>query len=293
MEKINKPSISVKAVPPKPPVKIETRLVAPEPVITPEVDDQDDDLTDKNQPIPPATNPMQYRAIGVIYGRYLPTEEHFSKGTLTTPDGTAIDTVVLGKVIPILKKRLDLAKDYLWVVYPRTIDKTAQLHVQIAGVWAPVEMGKSDLDPGIEDGYFSIRGEVVEQSLTDNCTIVKIKRTDHRNDKEQASTKDQKGDKTEVARTKFKLTLSGILPNNPVGYFWDIKVQRRGSTLAISYAKVIAPIPKKPPRKPVRKTDTQPQFKSNDSLPKIMPKSALPQPAIGKPSRPIIKRPKI
>ncbi len=305
MDKINKPYNSPRAMPPKPPVK-ETPKVEVVKLVTPEVvvpqDYQDDDLSGRIQAIPPATEPMQYRAIGIVRGRYIPTEEHFSKGSITTADGTIIDTVVLGKVIPILKKRLDLEKEYLWVVYPRTIEKTAHLHVQIAGVWAPSEMGKSEqeIDPGNDDGYFSIRGEVVEQSLSENYTIVKIKRADHRTDAQKAEHKDYISEQKKppgASTTKFKLTLSGILPNNPLGYFWDIKVKRQGNALAISYAKAIAPIPKKPPRKPIRKTDNNPQFKAPDLLPKLKPnltQSGLTKPSLEKesPSRPI-KRPKI
>jgi hypothetical protein len=121
---------------------------------------------------------MQYRAIGVVHGRYIPEEEQFSRGKIIGADGSEIDTVLLGKVISIVKKRLDLEKEYLWVVYPRTRSKTNELHLQIAGVWAPVEMGKSDqpVDPDVEDGYFSIRGEILRQMDEEGMVHVKIRR---------------------------------------------------------------------------------------------------------------------
>lgn len=254
--------------------------------------EESDDSRDKLQPIPPATESMQYRAIGVIQGHYIPIEEQFSKGQIVSPDGTTVDAVLLGKVISIVKKRLDLAKDYLWVVYPRTRDKDGELHVQIAGVWAPVEMGKSDhpIDPGVEDGYFSVRGEVIRQSLEENSVLVKVKRADEKLDK---------------ARSKFKVRLSGILPDNATGYFWNINVQRQGNELNILDGEAIAPIVRKPPRKPTRspyKGGNKPQFNSAKPVKRTSQagsepdtgaqvKPSRPRPSTEKPSRPI-KRPK-
>lgn len=205
--------------------------------------------TERLQPIPPATESMQYRAIGVVQGRYVAQTESFSKGLLMADDGTIIDAVLLGKVISIAKKRLDLEKSYLWVVYPRTREKTGELHLQIAGVWAPVEMGKSDqpLDPGVEDGYFSIRGEVVYQAAETSTVTVKVQRIEQKKDLDKG-------------RAKFKLHLSGLLPGNPTRQFWDINVRREGNTLVILDAKAIATIARKPARKPAR-SDGRPQFK--------------------------------
>jgi hypothetical protein len=205
-------------------------------------------------PIPPATEPMQYRAIGLVQGRYTPEEDQFSKGFIVTPDGTSIDAVLLGKVISIVKKRLDLEKDYYWVVYPRTRDKAGDLHIQIAGVWAPVEMGKAEqsAEPSVDDGYFSVRGEVIAQSLEENQVFIKVRRTGPNSSKPVPPRKD--GGK---AITKFKICLSGILPTNAVGQFWDINAQRQGNVLKILDANFIANIPAKPPRKSFRKPDAR------------------------------------
>ncbi|MEE3715406.1 hypothetical protein V2H45_01450 [Tumidithrix elongata RA019] len=205
------------------------------------------DAEDKErlQPIPPATEAMQYRAIGVIRGRYVSQEDNFSKGQLFASDGTVIDAVLLGKIISIVKKRLDMEKEYLWVVYPRTNDKTGDLHIQIAGVWAPVEMGKSDqpIDPGVEDGYFSVRGEVINQSVEQNAILIKVCRIEQKPDKKKKS--------TGKSFNKFKLRLAGLLPANAVGQFWDINVQRQNNVLNILDGQFIAQVPmKKPFRKP-------------------------------------------
>lgn len=58
------------------------------------------------QPIPEPTEPFQYRAIGVINGKYIANEDNFAKGYILTSDGSQVDAVLLGKIISIVKKTL-------------------------------------------------------------------------------------------------------------------------------------------------------------------------------------------
>lgn len=199
------------------------------------------------QPIPPATEPMQYRAIGVIYGRYVANEDNFAKGHILTTDGSQVDAVLLGKVISIVKKRLNSDREYLWVVYPRTNDKAGKLHVQISGVWAPVELGKADiqLDPLVQDGYFSVRGEISSQSIEDNSVIIKVRRTEQKFDKQK--------DKVSKEYSKFKVRLTGLLPTDAVGQFWSVNVQRQGDVLTIIDGEFIGHVPSKGKRRPQSK----------------------------------------
>ena len=209
----------------------------------PDVADRLDESANENkiclQPIPDATEPFQYRAIGVIYGRYVGSEDNFSKGHVVAADGTEVDAVLLGKIISIVKKRLQSDQDYLWVVYPRTNDKAGKLHVQISGVWAPVELGKTDvqIDPHVEDGYFSIRGEVSSQSIEENSIIIKVRRAEQKFDKEK--------DKVTREYSKFKVRLTGLLPTDAVGQFWSVNVQRQGDVLTIVDGEFIGMIPSK------------------------------------------------
>ncbi|PZU94033.1 MAG: hypothetical protein DCE90_15490 [Pseudanabaena sp.] len=191
------------------------------------------------QPIPAATEPFQYRAIGVVCGKYIPKEDNFSKGSILTADGSQVDAVLLGKIISIVKKRLLSDRDYMWVVYPRTNDKAGKLHVQIAGVWAPQELGKSDVqgEPDIQDGYFSVRGEVSSQSVQDNAVIVKVRRSEQKFDKQK--------DKVVKEYSKFKVRLTGMLPTDAVGQFWSVNVQRQGDVLTIIDGEFIGIVPNK------------------------------------------------
>ncbi|AFY74936.1 hypothetical protein Syn7502_03034 [Synechococcus sp. PCC 7502] len=254
MQKSNHPNHADKpasfgANPPnQPPTKLEIISLTP-----PQL--QNADLAESLTPIPAPSATLQYRAIGIIFGQYLPSVSHFCKGKLVATDGTEIEAVVLGRVMPIIQKKLISGKSYHWVVYPRTVNKTNQLYVQISGVWAPKETGKTnyDLDPNIEDGYFSIRGEAIEQSISKNYVVVKIKRSNALK-------------KLPQARSKFKLKLKGILPSNALGYFWDVKVQREKHSLVITSAKAIAVIPKKTPSKPVRRQGTGAVIKPNSPV---------------------------
>ncbi len=101
-------------------------------------------------PIPPASEPKQYRAIGLIYGKYVPSDEQFTRGNLIAADDLAIDSVLLGRVMSLVKKHIDLEKPHLWVVYPRTRNKDRDLHAQIVGVWEPEKLNRSD-DPATPD----------------------------------------------------------------------------------------------------------------------------------------------
>lgn len=195
----------------------------------------------RQHPIPPPSEPMQYRAIGLVRGRYASTEEQFTQGTLTTPDGTVIDAVLLGRVMSLVKKHLDLNQEHLWVVYPRTRDKDEDLHTQIVGVWEPENLTPESEptaitateEPQLSDGYFSIRGEVVYYSAENTQVVVKIKQAPRKQDDRPKS---------------FKLALTGTLEGRTLGHFWDFHVERQGHDLVIRQGTVVAALP--PKRKP-------------------------------------------
>jgi hypothetical protein len=204
------------------------------------------------QPIPPPSEPMQYRAIGLVQGRYTPKDsEQLAQGTLLTPDGTPIDAVLLGRVISLVKNHLDLDQNHLWVVYPKNNPKKDQpqiLHTQILGVWEPELLHKEqseddqvatatsvlstpDSTTAQSDGYFSIRGEVIEFSEETQAIVVRIQQGPRR--------------PTESGRA-FNLNLRGNLSGRVVGYFWDLQVQRQGEHLVVLQGQSIGMVP---PRK--------------------------------------------
>jgi hypothetical protein len=220
----------------------------------------DANLVNRQQPIPPPSEPMQYRAIGLVRGRYLASNDQFTQGTLLTTDGTLLDAVLLGRIMSLVKNHLDLEQEHLWVVYPRTRQENDKLHIQIVGVWEPENLAKQSpeeneenppsvdqtdnndsvetLVPSTEvpDGGFSVRGEVVYQSFENENLVIKIK---------QAARK-----QTDKAKY-FKLKLKGQLQTKAVGKFWDFQIKREADALVIQHGEVIAELPKKrrPPMK--------------------------------------------
>lgn len=199
------------------------------------------DSLSRPHPIPPPSEPLQYRAIGLVRGRYTPLPEQFTQGTLLTPEGTEINAVLLGRVMSLVRKHLDLEQDHLWVVYPRTREQEDNLHTQIVGVWEPenladppVSDAEGDVTPEeqtrLEDGYFSIRGEVVFHAQDKEQVVVKIRQAPRKT-----------GDRPK----SFKLKLKGVLANKPVGNFWDFHVQRQENDLVIQEGTLIAPLPSK------------------------------------------------
>lgn len=259
-------------------------------------------LANRQQPIPPPSEPMQYRAIGLVRGRYSASTEQFTQGTMVTSDNSQIQAVLLGRIMSLVKNHLDLDQEHLWVVYPRTGQETGELHLQIVGVWEPEKLAKSPTaeaeEPDdatttptpsteLEDGYFSVRGEVVYQSFDAKHLVIKIK---------QAPRSDT--DKPKY----FKLKLEGVLTTKAVGQFWDIHAKREADKLLIQQGESIATLPKKPkprgsgkfvgkprrggtgkPYPPRRNGDTQrPIRKTGDSAPPA-PRPSGPKPPAPKP----------
>ena len=121
-------------------------------------------------PIPKVTNKLQYRAIGIINGKFTPNENNqLNRGYLTDSKGEKIETVVLGKALSLLKKHINLEKSYFWIVYPKN-KNTQNLHLQVAGIWDPYQLNDFPNDSSktnfskllkeldLKDNYFSIRG---------------------------------------------------------------------------------------------------------------------------------------
>ncbi|MFH7242749.1 MAG: hypothetical protein ACHWZW_07845 [Spirulina sp.] len=135
----------------------------------------------RHLPIAPPSEPMQYRAIGLVRGTYVPTEaDQINRGNLTTDDGLTVDSVLLGRVTSLVKKHLDLTAPHLWVVYPRTrreteTDEDQDLHFQIVGVWEPETLGLPGEDPQgtPDDASEEILSDDNEEATAAKATKVK------------------------------------------------------------------------------------------------------------------------
>ena len=244
----------------------------------------------RQHPIPPPSEPMQYRAIGLVRGQYMPSAEQFTRGTLVAADDTLIDAVLLGRVMSLVKNHLSLDQPHLWVVYPRTRQEDGKLHVQIVGVWEPERLQQPSAaseessslpevkseEPTVNDGYFSIRGEAIYQSRDEDSLIIKIR---------QAARKGE--DKPKF----FKLKITGAIAEKAVGHFWDLHILREGNSLVIKQANDICLLPsskKKPFKgggrrpggrdKPFSSRPTKPGDKPTPVKPIIQRREPLPKP---------------
>jgi len=188
-------------------------------------------------PIPNVTNKLQYRAIGIVNAKFIPNDaKQLNRGyLLTNGNGEKIETVVLGKALSLLKKYIDLEKNYFWVVYPKN-KNTQNLHLQIAGIWDPYLLNDFTNDSSktnfselldnlnLKDNYFSVRGELVfvntqkKEFVIKICSVSKLKNLKNKN---------------------FKLVLKGELSLDLLNSFISLDVMREGNSLKLINYEVI------------------------------------------------------
>jgi len=187
-------------------------------------------------PIPQVTNQFQYRAIGIINGKFIPDDsEQLNRGFLIDNKGDKIETVILGKALSLIKKHIDLKKSYYWVVYPKN-KNTQNLHLQVAGVWDPYQLNGfhndssknnfskllKDLD--LKDNYFSIRGELVfvnaqkKEIIIKICSDSKLKNLKNKN---------------------FKIAVKGEISLKLLNSFVSLDINRDGNALKLISYEVI------------------------------------------------------
>ena len=187
-------------------------------------------------PIPKVTNKLQYRAIGIINGKFTPNENNqFNRGYLIDSKGEKIETVVLGKALSLLKKHINLEKSYFWIVYPKN-KNTQNLHLQVAGIWDPYQLNDFPNDSSktnfskllkeldLKDNYFSIRGELVfvntqkKEIVIKICSALKLQNLKNKN---------------------FKLVIKGELSIKLLNSFVSLDVIRDGNSLELFNYEVI------------------------------------------------------
>ena len=187
-------------------------------------------------PIPKVTNKLQYRAIGIINGRFTPHHSgQLNRGFLIDNKGEKIETVVLGKALSLLKKYIDLKKSYYWVVYPKN-KNTQNLHLQVAGIWDPYQLNDFSNDSSktnfselleeldLKDNYFSIRGELVFVNTQKKEIVIKI-----------CSSSKFKN----LKNKNFKLVIKGELSLKLLNNFVNLDIIRDGNALKLINYEVI------------------------------------------------------
>ena len=200
----------------------------------------------RDHPISPVTEPLQYRAIGVVRGVYRPeSDDQLTRGVLIDSDGNELEAVVLGRMLTLMRRHLDMSTPHLWVVYPRCRESD-QLHLQIAGIWEPSTLATTEasdaesMDPEASatqgsldqlpegDDFFSIRGELIFTKPEANELVVKVRQLPRADG---------------FRPLPFKVQLTGELPLEHLRHFVSLDVRRQGQILSVEAVEVIAPMP--------------------------------------------------
>ena len=187
-------------------------------------------------PIPKVTNKLQYRAIGIVNGKFIPNDsKQLNKGFLIDNKGEKIETVILGKALSLLKKHIDLKKSYFWIVYPK--NKNCQhLHLQVAGIWDPYQLNNFPINSSktnfsklleelnLKDNYFSVRGKLVFVNTQKKEIIIKIT--------SESKLKNLKN-------KNFKLVIIGEISLELLNSFVSLDITRDGNALKLISYEVI------------------------------------------------------
>jgi len=184
----------------------------------------------RDHPIPPVTEPLQYRAIGVVRGTYRPEDaDQFTRGVLVDAEGQELEAVVLGRMLTLMRRHLAMDAPHLWVVYPRCRD-AGHLHLQITGIWEPSTLQPGASDDALPEGdnYFSIRGELIYTRPETGDLVVKVR---------------QKPRADGSRPLPFKLQLKGEIPLDQLRHFVSLNVRRQGQELHVESHELIAPMP--------------------------------------------------
>ncbi|MBD2775085.1 hypothetical protein [Iningainema tapete] len=163
--------------------------------------------TESTNKFPPPSHENEYRALGVVRGRYYPSVEDFHQGILVT-DGAIIPAFVLQRKTNITPEAIE--DELLFSVYPRTNKEQ--------GNALTLQLVKFRTEPLETDNYFSIRGNLT--AIIEDQILIRIQRNDNK-------------DKA------FYLGIKGTLPDDGVKKFWDLDCVREGNILKLVKAQLI------------------------------------------------------
>ena len=209
---------------------------------------QESRLGMSKQPISPVTDPLQFRAIGLVRGIYRPKDANvLNSGVIHAMDNTQLEAVLLGRVIHLVRRYVDLEQPHMWVCYPRILDKgKGRLQLQVMGVWEPSLLDRADQtpqdkgqaaegdgqpdEPELPDGYFSVRGELMFTDPEAQWLLVRIRQQPRVNTTQRAR--------------NLKLRLHGFVPRHALRHFLNLDLKRQGQDLHVEHYDVIQFMPR-------------------------------------------------
>ncbi|WP_411868139.1 hypothetical protein [Vulcanococcus limneticus] len=235
----------------------------------------------RHHPISPVTEPLQYRAIGVVRGVYEPSDpEQLTRGLIRTADGSELEAVVLGRVLTLMRRHLDLSQPHLWVAYPR-YREADKLHLQLVGVWEPSTLAAAQAalerpegepaaepavsadatlqdtpaadEPAVEAPTAEAPAAAPAAALPDDALpegddyfSVRGELIYTRPESGEVVVKIRQQPRSDGSRpTPFKLQLQGQIPLEHLRHFVSLDLRRQGQALTLEAFEVIAPIPQR------------------------------------------------
>lgn len=177
---------------------------------------------------PPPDWATQYRAIGLVFGQYLPSLEAFDQGVLITDGGEKLSAVLSQRMARRVQKHPEqLNARGFWSAYPKTLPVAPRLLLELNAL-------RNSRDEQNYDRFannvnrFSIRGVVVSQDAGTGKFAIRIERNE----------KPPQGDDR-----SSELEIEGFLPSDAVGQFWDLDCCRNGDCLVVEDARLVPPSP--------------------------------------------------
>jgi len=158
------------------------------------------------------SHPLEYRAVGRIYGQYFGSLEKPSVGFLMTPENQMFDARLIQQAKTALPET-DPSKTYLWRCYPKQTNGKLSFHLL---TWREAEVHS------VSEDVFSTRGLVT--SISNGAIAVRV----------------YKNQPKPWLDLYTDLILEGFLPREYLDGFVDLEVCREGNSLVIVDGSLIA-----------------------------------------------------
>lgn len=163
----------------------------------------------------PVSHLTQYRAIGLVTGRYMSSVDN-NEGTIFTSDNLSFNMNI--QPTSLWKKQenlLNLENSYCWLVNPKFTNEGILHNFQAIGV-------KTNIDPK-DENLFSIRGQIIKIDEENDLVFVIVK-----------PNRSWMSDFEPII-----IRLNGIISTHFVHWFCDFNVNREGNKLVINWQNII------------------------------------------------------
>ena len=178
-------------------------------------------------------HPRMYQAIGLLRGKYLPSEENSTRGFFLTSDGAKFPAIVSGHTVSRLKNHPEwIEEDSCWAAWPWMRKELPQLFFRLISV----KLGKDEAERTLIEANvdrFSIRGVVAKYDSTAGKLTIRIRRNE----------KAPEGKERIFSWRPFYLDIQGFLQNAELGQFWELHCRRDHDRLVLEDAHLVEEAP--------------------------------------------------